>query len=374
MRPISLLLATFVLARPAFGQTESCDCPPGAPAARSPDRDGVKRLGSNVAPEWVARHGGRVWRDAGDPGQRIHDMRFGEATFDGEAFAEVASHLPRLDGLRRLELTGTSVGDASLGLLPTVAPDLEQLILTDTRITDAGLAHVAKLRRLRTLSLAGTNVSAAGLAELSSLERLETLSLDRADIVDADLVPIGGLSSLERLGLSKTEITAAGLAHLEPLSLEHLSIPAGIRGDEALGHFLRAQRGRTRLNLRRWPITDAGMAHVAKHRGLKSLTLTETKVGNEGLKHLRSLKELEFLHASRLDIDATGLAHLRGLPRLRTLFVFDTNVDDGAVAILAGLPLQLLNVNGTKISPRGLEQLQRAHPDARVLGSVRVAP
>ena len=42
------------------------------------------------------------------------------------------------------------------------------LVLFDTRITDAGLAHLAGLSHLQTLKLNGTQVTDAGVAELGN--------------------------------------------------------------------------------------------------------------------------------------------------------------------------------------------------------------
>ena len=54
---------------------------------------------------------------------------------------------------------------------------LERLILSDTRITDQGLAKLAALKSLKTLQLNGTKVSDAGLASLKEMKSLETLQL-----------------------------------------------------------------------------------------------------------------------------------------------------------------------------------------------------
>jgi hypothetical protein len=48
----------------------------------------------------------------------------------------------------------------------TKLPALEQLILTDTKITDAGLAQIEQIKTLKELSLINTQVTKAGVAKL----------------------------------------------------------------------------------------------------------------------------------------------------------------------------------------------------------------
>ena len=55
---------------------------------------------------------------------------------------------------------------------------LERLYLGEKPITDAGLAHVAKLRRLKTLFLPA-RITDAGMAHLAELTDLEDLDLGR---------------------------------------------------------------------------------------------------------------------------------------------------------------------------------------------------
>ena len=54
-------------------------------------------------------------------------------------------------------------------------PALEDLELSETKITNRGLDFVRQLTTLRTLSLANTTVTPAGLAKLDALKQLHTL-------------------------------------------------------------------------------------------------------------------------------------------------------------------------------------------------------
>jgi len=54
---------------------------------------------------------------------------------------------------------------------------LRILDLSDTRVTDAGLAHIAQFEALEYLSLRGTRVTDAGLPHLARLRALQELHL-----------------------------------------------------------------------------------------------------------------------------------------------------------------------------------------------------
>jgi hypothetical protein len=70
---------------------------------------------------------------------------------------------------------------ASAGLL---------LTLTDTRITNAGLAHLERLSSLRYLSLQDTSVTDAGLAHLEGLPNLQEVDLDGTKVTDAGVTEL----------------------------------------------------------------------------------------------------------------------------------------------------------------------------------------
>ena len=65
------------------------------------------------------------------------------------------------------------------------------------------------------LDLADTQITDAGLAHLAGLTELKTLSLDGTQITDAGLVHLKGLKGLEKLDLYSTKVTAAGVKKLQ---------------------------------------------------------------------------------------------------------------------------------------------------------------
>ena len=127
--------------------------------------------------------------------------------------------LALLDDVVQVDLNDSIATDATLACVGRLTK-LESLWLENshmhsspggTRITDAGLLHIAGLTDLQELNLACTDFTDAGLLFLGRLTRLEYLVLGGTQISDAGLVHIAGLSDLQDLNLTGTDVTDAGL-------------------------------------------------------------------------------------------------------------------------------------------------------------------
>jgi hypothetical protein len=135
-----------------------------------------------------------------------------------------------------VNLSGRDVGDEELALLELLDNDFfERIEVSDTHITDAGLRHLGKLKRLHFLSLNNTRVGDDGLKHLAGLKELGMLSLHGTQVTDAGLVHLEGMKYLQVLSLSRTAVSDVGIIHLMRLpSLNRLDLfdtnvtPAGI--------------------------------------------------------------------------------------------------------------------------------------------------
>lgn len=108
---------------------------------------------------------------------------------------------------------------------------LEELNLSGNALTDAGMIHLTRLKKLQRLVLMPglsdrhERIGDAGIQHLSELSELTTLSLFNTRITDAGLTHLTGLGKLKTLSLGNTLITASGIKTLEQLlSLEQLDI------------------------------------------------------------------------------------------------------------------------------------------------------
>ena len=150
-------------------------------------------------------------------------------------------------------------------------PHLERLFLCQTQVTDEGLKHVGRLRRLEILYMwDARRVSDAGIAHLENLKNLREVHCSKSRIGDESLRVLGRLPRLEKLSLQGNKFTDEGLAHLEGLS----------------------QLRQLYVGLGKTEITDAGLAHLANLTNLEVLGLQRTDVTSDGLKHLEGLENL----------------------------------------------------------------------------------
>ncbi|MCG3772225.1 MAG: hypothetical protein JW384_03432 [Nitrosomonadaceae bacterium] len=122
--------------------------------------------------------------------------------------------------LKKLRLARNQVTDDALATL-SACSSLEELDLSeDSKITDAGMAHLAKLVQLIKLNLWRVLISDEGALALAPLTKLEWLNLDNTKLSDTGMPLLQQMTALTFLHLGSTQITAASapaLFHLKSL-------------------------------------------------------------------------------------------------------------------------------------------------------------
>jgi hypothetical protein len=132
--------------------------------------------------------------------------------------------LPRLLHLESLNLAECNVGEQDLSVLSGLV-ELKELNLShldqyrdaggSAGWSDACLRPLEGLTRLQTLSLSGNRITDRGLALVARLPNLEYLSLDATDVGDEGLVHLAGMRSLKSVSLGATSVTPEGINRLK---------------------------------------------------------------------------------------------------------------------------------------------------------------
>lgn len=236
-------------------------------------------------------------------------------------------------------------------------------------VTDADLATLASPEKLETVVLRGTlgygidRVTDDGIAHLARCTRLRVLSAGALGLTDRALEAIGKIASLEELNLDSNKITGTGLHHLRNLKkLRRLNLDFDPLRPEAFA-TLATLTGLTRLTVYSGPaVDDAVLEQCAKLTKLEELRLSENTraVTDRGLEHLARLKELRNVKLFEAEgVTDAGLARLAGLPHLEELSLRGLrSVTPRGMDVLARLPeLRRLEIDYVPMDGRCLRSL-----------------
>lgn len=149
--------------------------------------------------------------------------------------------LPLAKEKNQLEVSAVNVrtfSDAQAAVLPKLANQVVWLKLSNTQISDATLAQVAKLRKLQKLHLEQTSITDAGLKQLNGLTNLEYLNLYGTAITDAGLTELLNLRNLKIIYLWQTKVTDQGVADLKK-AMPNLDVIGGLN-EQAIAELAKA--------------------------------------------------------------------------------------------------------------------------------------
>ncbi len=202
-----------------------------------------------------------------------------------------------------IERIGGTVEDDGRGL---------EVTMTETQLTDAGLARVAGLPGLSRLILAGTPVTGAGLRALQPVSALRVLDLSGTAITDRASDHLSRLSGLVELSLADTGLTDHGLARLVGLkrleTLDLAGLPVTATGLTAALSGIRSLR---HLNLSETLVRSADLRILARLPKLESLSIRDTLISDRGIAAIGKLKSLKRLWIDRCRITDKGTAALK---------------------------------------------------------------
>lgn len=290
--------------------------------------------------------------------------------------------------------------------------DLQEIDLSDSNVTDNDLESLRALTGLNALSLGRTYISDNGLKPLSLLHNLQTLDLSASRIKGLGFRHIGLLKSLRTVELDQCSILT--FAELQCPQLQRLTARNAHLSDRVLSS-LPKQPQLTDLCLNNNPelddsafkylrncpalanleLADTGVTgkQIANLSGLPIvvLTLDNCPISSRSFKSIAKLDQLGDLSVSNIGLTAANLEMLagsriyrlniganelkerdllsltRGFSELQALDLQDNPLTDSALPILTRLIcLTELKLDGTKISPKGIHEIQRQLPRCTV--------
>ncbi len=111
---------------------------------------------------------------------------------------------------------------------------------------------------------------------------------------------------------------------------------------------------------------DKGLANL-EGLYLQGLWLHDSRITDRGLAHVGRIKGLENLTLQNTEITDAGLEHLKGLTKLKLLELDGTKVSDNGLALLEGLStLERISLTRTRVTAGGVEKLKKALPSTKI--------
>jgi hypothetical protein len=165
-------------------------------------------------PAWLRRTiGEEYFQDVVEANLAYTDSVF-DRWYNWKLTGDVVPTLRSFPRLRFLHLNGSQATDRTMDVVAGLN-DLEELTMDNARVTDAGIAKLKGLKKLRALRIETDSgklpIGDTGMAHLKSLTRLEHLILGEAEITDAGLAELKGLASLKELCIGANRVTREGM-------------------------------------------------------------------------------------------------------------------------------------------------------------------
>jgi internalin A len=263
------------------------------------------------------------------------------------------AHLRNLSRLKYLLLQGTEITGPAVANLEGMR-DLRYLNLNQIPLGDQDARYLRSMTRLESLFINGEHITDSGMESLAGLTSLKVLSLDCPEVTTAGLQSLRGMSRLEQL-----EIRRSSISSLEPLgclsALRWLRINVGIE-------MQRMQRKRERKE--KLEIDASGIVCL---KNLQDLSLAHCNIVGKDLTFLAQLSELTTLDLRETNIDDRGLGGVASLPKLTKLSLGFTNVSDKALPQLYELKkCELIDLQRTEVTAEGVRALKQRLPSVRV--------
>lgn len=246
-----------------------------------------------------------------------------------EAIAEKCSDL------QKLVTNSTDIDDQGVRLIINSCPHLKKLCVESTKITSKAIENLSqKCPNISELNFEGCNLDDHVFEELAQCSNLEDLILSQIPrITNEGLKKLENCKKLKKLHLCWTNIGDEGIQALTKCPIQD-------------------------LNLRGTKVGDKGITAVASSfSAMEVLCLAQTRISKDAIKELAQLSKLKHLDLFRLPISDVELEAIsENCHDLQFVDLSATIVGDkGVKALVENCPgLQVLDLDRTKVGNEGI--------------------
>ncbi|RNF25357.1 uncharacterized protein Tco025E_02261 [Trypanosoma conorhini] len=261
-----------------------------------------------------------------------------------------------LTRLRELDLAYSGVTDSSLTALCCCAELTKLDLQWCGRLTNLHCVVGALCESLRELNLTETSVTNEGLAPLRDFVALEWISLEGCSAL-SDVNVLGNLKALREVDVGRTRVTNEGVVSLAQCqALRVVRLRQCYRLTDV--NFLGALQLLEEVDVSDCPVTNAGIAALHGARAMRRLRLQSCRAVSD-VNFLGGLEHLTLLDLYHTSVDEAGSAALALCPQLTTLIMHSVlaySLQQWSAALF--LPrLKELDLSNTNVTPAALSFL-----------------
>ena len=244
-------------------------------------------------------------------------------------------HLKKLRKLEELKIFGAAITDGGLDRI-THLQNLKKLDLSFCPLTNECLSHVVQLDNLESLSVANTQITDEGMSVIAKLPRLRELKIQNTTVSNAGLENLSKAKSLELVDITDTQATYGGLGDL---LFDSLNRPFGDWFVTSSQRYSSrppphdTEEDRLAITLKGIQYEDEAIKYlVSGSPNTNTLELYSTAITDRGMNELASLRELDGLTIEGAD-QVSKISGFRSLKYLRFY-----NLGEEPIPRLADMP------------------------------------
>ena len=243
-----------------------------------------------------------------------------------------------LDAVTDLDLTRSGVSDDGMKAL-VAFPKLEKLNLSDTRVSNAGLASVAEVKSLRTIILANQRgIDDNGILALAPLKDMESLTINGCSVTDVVLPTLAEFEGLQVLNLSgNTEIYGKDFKTLTAKGAFRNLRELHVRGSKFGYYGLEQMNKMPKLEVLlagSCELAGPAINGLAGCEHLRVLDLSQNRLQDDNMKGVSRLKNLEELRLNDLPLTDECLNSIKTMKNLKVLNLNGTRVTEPKIQLL----------------------------------------
>ncbi len=239
--------------------------------------------------------------------RKLTTIRLSQVPVTGESLAALAA-MPALE-------------DVTLGRLP--------------QLPSTGWKALPMIRKLRAFAAHDPQIGAQALGFVGKCAGLESVNLGNSGVTDADVAPLAPLMKLRELWLANTKVSGTAFATWPTHSaMMHLRLTAaGPATDESLKAIANAfpKLEIFETSAEAGGVTAAGGVHLGKLRQLRTLKITGDGITDAIVAEIEKINGLTILHLGEAHLTEVGAITLGKMDRVTELELTSPPSTDGAI-------------------------------------------